>query len=179
MKNLQVKLANYQWRFIKMSPNPLSCTKWLKNPRHHRPCSIHVSRIICVPSRWLLTVLKNDPVMEIIRSVSRSDLTKAWFKHFTRLLSGNVLSVLVTPKSISSTVLNQFEGLIDFQLRTFNQFSMIADAEESESEESDEDEDEDTDDIGRNRGLRKLWYWFRLRIELLTRYFYNRDTLLK
>ena len=90
--------------------------------------------------------LENDPVMEIIRSVSRSDLTIAWFKHFTRLLSGNVLSVLVTPKSISSTVLNQFEGLIDFQLRTFNQFSMIADAEESESEKS-EDEDDDTDDI--------------------------------
>lgn len=86
-----------------------------------------------------------DPVMEVIRSVTRSDLTKAWFKHFPRLLSGNVLSVLVTPKSISATVISQFEGLIDFQLRTFNNFSSeieIEAEEESESEGSDSDDDE-------------------------------------
>ena len=81
-----------------------------------------------------------DPVMNVIRSVSRSDLSKAWFKHFTRLLSGNVMSVLVAPKSISATVLSQFEGLIDFQLKAFNNFSLESENEESDSEIDEDDE---------------------------------------
>ena len=89
---------------------------------------------------------ESDPVMKIILSVTRSNLRKAWFKHFTRLFSGNFLSVLITPKSISTNILSRFEGLIDFQLRTFSYFSSEVENEKESSGEDSESEDEGDSD---------------------------------
>lgn len=97
-----------------------------------------------------------DPVMEVIRQVTQNDLAKAWFKHFPALLSGRALAVLVVPKSISEDVLNQFKGLIDFELKTFSDFASeyfgqsedVSDSEgDIETEESDNDNvTEESDD---------------------------------
>ena len=94
--------------------------------------------------------IETDPVMEIIRSVTRTDLSKAWFKHFPRMFAetnSGALAVLVVPKSISNEVLVKFEGLINFEIKSFADF--VSDTiEEGDNEDSDSEgsEEEFTDD---------------------------------
>lgn len=88
-----------------------------------------------------------DPIMEVVLQVKESDLAQAWFKHFPSLLSGSALAVLVVPKSISENVLDQFKGLIDFELKTFNDFAAEYFVESGDISGSDcEDEDESETD---------------------------------
>lgn len=95
---------------------------------------------------------QEDPIMKLIRQVTRADLSKAWFKHFPRLLSGDALTVLVVPKSISGSILTQFSGVIDFELKTFNDFAHGSDdVESSDDEESgDDNSDNDIEDFDSN-----------------------------
>lgn len=91
-----------------------------------------------------------DPVTEFILQVTHADLSQAWFKHFPCLLDGKALAVLVVPKSISENVLNQFKGIIDFELKTFNDFAseknLKESCDDSNSDESEDDSGSDCDD---------------------------------
>ena len=53
------------------------------------------------------------------------------------------MAVLVVPKSVSSAVISKFEGVIDFELKTFKDFAPIeGDVSDSEDEESEDEDDE-------------------------------------
>lgn len=101
-------------------------------------------------------------VMRAIHDSSLQDLKAAWFEYFPKLLSKQALSVLIVPKSIAEDVLNRFEGIIDFELKTFNDFSddpidsdsdSDSDSYEEDIEESDSEEisDIDNDDDNNNQ----------------------------
>lgn len=81
---------------------------------------------------------QEDPIMKIIRQASRADLAKAWKTHFSSLISGDALTFLVVPKSISESILTQFSGIIDFEMKSFTDFAGIEDELDDDSEDDSE-----------------------------------------
>lgn len=87
-----------------------------------------------------------DPIKEMIRKVTRADLSRAWFKYFVKLIIGQALTVLVVPKSISTAIINQFSGLIDFDIKTFNDFSGNSESQSKSESDSDSGSEDYSDE---------------------------------
>jgi hypothetical protein len=82
-----------------------------------------------------------DPVRKVVESVTRTDLALAWNRYFQGFLGDKnegVLAVLVVPRSVSLDVISKFDGMLDFELKSFKDFSSCA------GNDSDSDDDENS-----------------------------------
>lgn len=91
-----------------------------------------------------------DPVRKVVESVTRTDLALAWNRYFQGFLGDKnegVLAVLVVPRSVSLDVISKFDGMLDFELKSFKDFSSCAGNDsDSDDDESSSETDSCSDD---------------------------------